>query len=81
MFKTTALMLACAMAVLAASAARAAEPADKAADKEDLSAAIKKGVEMLDAKKITELVSKLEVQNLDKFQFRQVQDVCYIADN
>jgi hypothetical protein len=69
-FKTTALLLACALAVLTAPTARAApEPAEKAADKEDLSAAIKKGVEMLEAKKSSEFLERYMIpDDLDKLK-------------
>src|SRR4029077_9103936 len=58
-FKRTSLLLACALTGLLTSSIRsAAEPAEKTSDKEDLSAAIKKGIEMLDAKKSTEFLER-----------------------
>lgn len=62
MFKTRALLLACTLTVLAATAAHTApEPAEKAADKEELSTAVKKGVEMLEAKKNSEFLERYMV--------------------
>ena len=62
MFKTRALLLACTLTVLAATTARTApEPAEKAADKEDLSTAIKKGVEVLEATKYSEFLERYMV--------------------